>query len=127
MCVCLCFGLFFTCTELGWLNFEGFCFQIDRLQVNLQERDLMSGQSETMLKSKLTDKDEEVTRLRAEINILHEKLSQTQAQVCMKIHGDVCDIIIINIHLTCCFLYPNKTLRGCKDEVLCSHRSKPVV
>jgi len=41
----------------------------------------MNGQSETMLKSKLTDKDEEGARLKAEINILHEKLSQSQSQV----------------------------------------------
>jgi hypothetical protein len=42
---------------------------------------MMSGQSETMFKSKLTDREEEVARLKAEINILHEKLSQNQAQV----------------------------------------------
>lgn len=59
-------------------------FQLDRLQVSLQERDMISGQSETMLKSKLTDKDEEAARLKAEINILHEKLSQTQAQVSLE-------------------------------------------
>jgi len=41
----------------------------------------MSGQTETVFKSRLTDKEEEGARLKAEVNILHEKLSQTQAQV----------------------------------------------
>lgn len=76
--------LSFTCYKYS-VNIS---FQIDRLQVNLQERDMLSGQSETMLKSKLTDKDEEVARLKAEINILHEKLSQTQAQVWSNLNID---------------------------------------
>jgi len=67
----------FTCDNI----LPALCLQVDRLQAVLQERESMSGQTETVFKSRLTDKEEEGARLKAEVNILHEKLSQTQAQV----------------------------------------------
>ena len=54
---------------------------MDRLQTALQERDMTGSQLEIHFKSKMTDKEEEAARLKAEINILHEKLSQSSSQV----------------------------------------------
>ena len=58
---------------------------MDKLQNALQERDMTGSQLEIHFKSKMTDKEEEVARLKAEINILHEKLSQSSSQVCKRI------------------------------------------
>jgi hypothetical protein len=41
----------------------------------------MKSQSETVLKSELADREEDIHRLKAEICVLHEKLSQNSGQV----------------------------------------------
>ena len=55
--------------------------EMNRLQASVQEKDIVSNQSETMFKAKISDKEEETARLKAEINILHEKLTQSSSQV----------------------------------------------
>ena len=55
--------------------------QIDRLQTVVQERELTSSQQETLYRSDLADREEEISRLKADLNILHEKLAQAEAQV----------------------------------------------
>ena len=58
-----------------------YILQMDRLQSALQEREMTGSQLEMHFKSKISDKEEESARLKAEINILHEKLSQSSSQV----------------------------------------------
>jgi hypothetical protein len=41
----------------------------------------MKSQSETVLKSELADREEDIHRLKAEMCVLHEKLSQNSSQV----------------------------------------------
>ena len=55
--------------------------QMDQLKNALQERDMTGNQLQIHFKSKMSDKEEESARLKAEINILHEKLSQSSSQV----------------------------------------------
>ena len=47
----------------------------------VQERELTSSQQETLYRSDLADREEEISRLKADLNILHEKLAQAEAQV----------------------------------------------
>lgn len=56
--------------------------QIDRLQTELQEKELTSSQQETLFRSEVADREEEISRLKADLNIYHEKLAQSEGQVC---------------------------------------------
>lgn len=68
------------------INLLSVCIlQIDRLQTESQEKDLMKSQSETVLKSELADREEDIHRLKAEICVLHEKLSQNSGQVRLRL------------------------------------------
>lgn len=55
--------------------------EVDRLQTVIQERDLTSSQQETMLKSDIAEREEDLHRFKAEISVLHEKLAQNGNQV----------------------------------------------
>lgn len=59
--------------------------EVDRLQTVIQERDLTSSQQETMLKSDIAEREEDLHRFKAEISVLHEKLAQNGNQV-QKLH-----------------------------------------
>ena len=69
---------------MKWLTFlkgADLCFQIDRLQTDIQERDLTTSQQETLYRSDLADREEEISRLKADLNVLHEKVAQNEGQV----------------------------------------------
>ena len=55
--------------------------QIDRLQTDIQERDLTSSQQETLYRSDVADREEEISRVKADLNILREKVAQNEGQV----------------------------------------------
>jgi ubiquinone biosynthesis protein UbiJ len=55
--------------------------QIDRLQTRIQEQELTNSQQETIFKTEASDLKEQVDRLTMDINILHDRLDQSQAQV----------------------------------------------
>lgn len=55
--------------------------EVDRLQTVIQERDLSSSQQETILKSDIAEREEDMHRFKAEISVLHEKLAQNGNQV----------------------------------------------
>ena len=69
--------------EIAYLSEKGadLCFQIDRLQTDIQERDLTTSQQETLYRSDLADREEEISRLKADLNVLHEKVAQNEGQV----------------------------------------------
>lgn len=60
---------------------QHFCVQIDRLQTDIQERDLSCSQQETLYRSDIADREEEISRLKADLNVMHEKLAQSEGQV----------------------------------------------
>ncbi|KAK0062771.1 myosin-9-like isoform X1 [Biomphalaria pfeifferi] len=55
--------------------------EIDRLQTELQEKELTSSQQETLFRSEVADREEEISRLKADLNIYHEKLAQSEGQL----------------------------------------------
>jgi hypothetical protein len=55
--------------------------EVDRLQTVIQERDLTASQQETILKSDIAEREEDMHRFKAEISVLHEKLAQNGNQV----------------------------------------------
>jgi uncharacterized protein YicC (UPF0701 family) len=59
-------------------------FQVDRLQTEIQERDLARSQQETEFHSQLADREEELSRLKADINIQYERIAQNEGQVSLK-------------------------------------------
>lgn len=55
--------------------------QIDRLQNEVQEKDLSVSQRETAYRSAVADKEEEISRLKADLSIIYEKMAQLEGQV----------------------------------------------
>lgn len=76
------FSVYIVCNVFLGITQKCFILQIDKLSTELQERDLTISQRETLFRSEMADKGEENHRLKAEISILHEKLSQNGGQVC---------------------------------------------
>ena len=71
--------------------------QVDRLQTDIQERDLASGQQEALYKSDVADREEEISRMKAEINVLHEQLAQFDGQVSVQsaVFGFICVCVCV--------------------------------
>uniref|UniRef100_A0A0B7AUF6 Uncharacterized protein n=1 Tax=Arion vulgaris TaxID=1028688 RepID=A0A0B7AUF6_9EUPU len=55
--------------------------EIDRLQTEIQEKELTASQKETMYRSDMADREEETCRLKIDLNSLHEKLAQSDGQL----------------------------------------------
>lgn len=55
--------------------------QIDRLQTEVQEKEMALSQKETMYRSEVADREEEISRLKADLSVLHDKLAQSEGQV----------------------------------------------
>ena len=71
--------------------------EVDRLHTVIQERDLTASQQETILKSDIAEREEDMHRFKAEISVLHEKLAQNGNQVrlwwmCFSCHIGSCCI-----------------------------------
>ena len=67
------------------IDLDLFCLpKVDQSQTRLTEKDLAASQMELAHKAILTDRDEHISRITADMRILEDRLSKAQQQVWIK-------------------------------------------